>query len=248
MPRSFLPALLGLSLALAYAAPSYGAVGPRPVPKAARASRASVGGADLRSGSRPARAGRRGGHRGKMKGRVVSESELRPTPLPRPSGNLRIHSLNYDEELKTNIYNPDGSYSVEAARQTAHVFRCKRTREEHEIDPRLLTILSHVYDRFGGRPLELLSGYRYQRKTTSNHFHGAAADIRILGVRPRDLRTFVHTLDAGGMGVGFYPRVGFVHIDVRPAPSFRWIDNARSNPDSWDKQPPRSWKRKKLES
>jgi len=124
----------------------------------------------------------------------------------------------------------------------------RRTGEEHDIDPRLLTILSHVYDHFGDRPLELLSGYRFQRKTTSNHFHGTAADIRISGVRPRDLRAFVHTLDAGGMGVGFYPRVGFIHVDVRPAPSYRWIDNSRSNPDSWDKQPPRGWRHRKLES
>jgi uncharacterized protein YcbK (DUF882 family) len=94
----------------------------------------------------------------------------------------------------------------------------------------------------------LLSGYRFQRKTTSNHFHGTAADIRIAGVRPRDLRTFVSGLDAGGMGVGLYPRVGFIHVDVRPAPSFRWIDNSRSNPDASDKQPPRGWKRRKLES
>jgi len=101
--------------------------------------------------------------------------ELRSDPLPQPSGDIRIYSLNYKEELKTNIYNPDGSYSVEAAKEIAHVFRCKRTGEEHEIDPRLLTILSHVNDAFDGRPLELLSGYRFQRKTTSNHFHGTAA-------------------------------------------------------------------------
>jgi uncharacterized protein YcbK (DUF882 family) len=183
-----------------------------------------------------------------MIGWVLSDSELRVGPLPRPSGDLRVYSINYKEELQTNLYNPDGSYSVEAAKQISHVFRCRRTGQEHEIDPRLLTILSHVNDRYGGRALELLSGYRFQRRTTSNHFHGTAADIRVAGVRPRDLRDFVSSLDSGGMGVGFYPRVGFIHVDVRPGPSFRWIDNSRSNPDAADKQPPRGWKRKKLES
>jgi uncharacterized protein YcbK (DUF882 family) len=197
---------------------------------------------------KPTKAGKRRARHGSMIGWVVSDSELRTAQLAPPSGALRVYSINYKEELQTNIYNPDGSYSVDAAKQVAHVFRCRRTGEEHDIDPRLLTILSHVYDRYGGRPLELLSGYRFQRKTTSNHFHGTAADIRVPGVRPRDLRDFVSTLDAGGMGVGFYPRVGFVHVDVRPAPSYRWIDNSRSNPDAWDKQPPRGWKRKKLES
>jgi uncharacterized protein YcbK (DUF882 family) len=195
-----------------------------------------------------ARVGKRHARHGSIIGRVVSDSELRASPLPRPSGNIRVYALNYKEELQTNIYNPDGSYSVEAAKQIAHVFRCRRTGEEHEIDPRLLTILSHVNDRFGGRPLQLLSGYRFQRRTTSNHFHGTAADIRIAGVRPRELQAFVHSLDTGGMGVGFYPRVGFIHVDMRPAPSFRWIDYSRSNPDSRDKQPPRGWKRRKLES
>ncbi|MGC9985417.1 MAG: DUF882 domain-containing protein [Polyangia bacterium] len=238
MPRSSLTALLGLSLALAHAGAA----------QAAGATGSSGASAAANEHGKPAKVCKRRVRRGKMRGWVVPDSELRASPPPRPSGNLGVYSINYKEELHTNIYNQDGSYSVEAAKQIAHVFRCRRTGEEHEIDPRLLTILSHVYDHFGGRPLELLSGYRFQRRTTSNHFHGTAADIRISGVRPRDLRDFVHTMDAGGMGVGFYPRVGFIHVDVRPAPSYRWIDNSRSNPDAWDKQPPRGWKRRKLES
>ncbi len=244
MPRSPLTALLGLSLALAHVGVVHADAAGGPAPTGPGSSRASAGAGER---SRPARVGKRRG-RGSMIGRVVSDSELRMSPLPPPSGNIRVYSINYKEEIQTNIYNPDGSYDLVAAKEIAHVFRCRRTGEEHEIDPRLLTILSHVYDHFGDRPLELLSGYRFQRKTTSNHFHGTAADIRISGVRPRDLRTFVHNLDTGGMGVGFYPRVGFIHVDVRPAPSYRWIDNSRSNPDAWDKQPPRGWKRRKLES
>ena len=234
MPRSPLTALLGLSLVLANMGAAQAVAAGGPTFTGTQSSRARVG--------------KRHGRNVNMTGRVVSDSELRTSPLPPPSGNIRVYSINYKEEIQTNIYNPDGSYDLVAAKEIAHVFRCRRTGEEHEIDPRLLTILSHVYDHFGDRPLELLSGYRFQRKTTSNHFHGTAADIRISGVRPRDLRTFVHNLDTGGMGVGFYPRVGFIHVDVRPAPSYRWIDNSRSNPDAWDKQPPRGWKRRKLES
>jgi uncharacterized protein YcbK (DUF882 family) len=239
MLRLFLTALLGMSVTLV-------------TPKAAYAFEPGSGLASARVNSKDAARPRRAKHRmvsrGKLQGWAVSDAELRSAPLDRPSGDLRIYSMAYDEELKTNIFNPDGSYSIDAARQIAHVFRCKRTGEEHEIDPRLITILSHVTDRYPGRRIELLSGYRFQRKTTSNHFKGMASDIRVEGIRPKDLRAFVSTLDAGGMGIGFYPRVGFVHVDVRPAPSFRWIDNSRSNPDSWDKQPPRAWKRHKLQS
>lgn len=239
MLRLYLTALFGLSLALAPVEAAFAMAAPAGVNPA----RVHPGGS-----ARISRAKHRMVRRGKLHGWVVSDGELRSSPLPQPSGDLRIYSINYDEELKANIYNPDGSYNIDAARAIAHIFRCKRTGEEHEIDPRLITILSHVTDRYQGRRIELLSGYRFQRKTTSNHFKGMAADIRVEGVRPADLRAFVSTLDAGGIGLGFYPRVGFVHVDVRPAPSFRWIDNSRSNPDSWDKQPPRAWKRRKLQS
>jgi uncharacterized protein YcbK (DUF882 family) len=188
----------------------------------------------------------RGKQKGRMVGWPVPEDSLAEPP-PRPSGDIHIYSLNYKDEAKVNIYNPDGSYSVKALAELSHVFRCRRSGLEHEIDTRLLTILSHVYDHFGRR-IELLSGYRFQRRTTSNHFHGAAADIRIAGIDPRKIRAFVETIDAGGVGVGYYPRVGFVHVDVREPPSYRWIDYSRSNPDSPDRRPPRGFRRRNPQS
>jgi uncharacterized protein YcbK (DUF882 family) len=184
----------------------------------------------------------------KMLGWPVPEKELLPEPPAPPSGNLQIYSLNYKDEVKVNIYNEDGSFNVQALAEINHIFKCRRSGLEHEIDTRLVTILSHVYDHFGGKRLELLSGYRFQRRTTSNHFHGAAADIRIAGIDPRKIRVYVETLDAGGMGVGWYPKVGFVHVDVRQPPSYRWIDYSRSNPDARDRMLPRGFKRKDPES
>jgi uncharacterized protein YcbK (DUF882 family) len=184
---------------------------------------------------------------GKMLGWPVPERELLAEPPEKPSGNIRIYSINYKDEAEVNIYNPDGSYSVQALAEINHVFKCRRSGLEHDIDTRLITILSHVYDHFGKR-IELLSGYRFQRRTTSNHFHGAAADIRIPGVDPLKIRAFVSTLDAGGVGIGWYPKVGFIHVDVREPPSYRWIDYSRSNPDARDRQLPRGFKRKNPES
>jgi len=188
---------------------------------------------------------RRGKRVGKMIGWPVSESKLLPSRPPPPSGNLYIYSLAYKTEAKVNIYNPDGSFNVDALEEVKHIFRCRRSGLEHDIDTRLITILSHINDHFAGKRIEILSGYRYQRRTTSNHFHGSAADIRIRGVDPRKIRAFTESLDAGGMGVGWYPRVGFVHVDVREPPSYRWIDYSRSNPDARDRQPPRGFKRRK---
>jgi len=197
----------------------------------------------------PKRLARHHGKRsGKMLGWPAPEQELLAEAPAPPSGNLHIVSVNYKDEANVNIYNDDGSFSVQALAEIGHVFKCRRSGLEHDIDTRLVTILSHVYDHFGGKRIELLSGYRFQRRTTSNHFHGAAADIRIPGIDPRKIRSYVETLDAGGMGVGWYPNVGFVHVDVRQPPSYRWIDYSRSNPDARDRMLPRGFKRKNPES
>ena len=188
-------------------------------------------------------------HGGRFSGRVVPESDLRTEALPRPSGNLEIVSLaNASERAKVNIYNPDGSYSIDAIEDLNFVLRCRRTDAEKPIDVQLLTWLSLIYDHFGGKPLQIVSGFRNQRKQTSNHFKGRATDIRIEGVTPKQVRAFAQTLDRGGMGIGLYPTSGFVHIDVRSPPSYRWVDYSPPNSNASEKRPPRGWKRKKLES
>lgn len=183
----------------------------------------------------------------KVAGFAVRDADLRSEPPPRPSGHIEIHSLAWDEDLQVDIFNDDGSYDSDALKELDHALRCKRTDTEKPIDPRLYVLLSHVYDHFQ-KPLQLVSGFRNQRRETSFHFRGSASDIRIPGVAPKKVREFAATLDSGGMGIGLYPRAQFVHIDVRPPPSYRWIDNARPNPNSPDKRPPRGWKRKKLQS
>lgn len=187
------------------------------------------------------------GKKSKVVGHAVPESQLRTTPLPLPSGRLQLYGLASKEEVDLEIFNDDGSFDVDELHAADHMLRCKRTDTEKPIDPRLIVILSHVYDHFQKR-LEVVSGFRNQRKQTSFHFKGSASDIRIEGVPPKKIVQFASTLDTGGMGIGLYPRSKFVHIDVRPLPSYRWIDNARPNPNSPDKRPPRGWKRKKLQS
>ena len=186
---------------------------------------------------------------GKFVGRVVPDEQLRKDALPRPSGNLHIVNLvNVHDEAKVNIYNSDGSYNLDAVAELNHVLRCRRTDVEKPMDPQLLSILSRIYDHFGGKPLQIVSGYRNQRKLSSNHTKGTASDIRISGVSIKQIRDFADTLDRGGMGIGIYPRGQFVHVDVRSPPSYRWTDYSPPNPDAAEKRPPRGWKRKKLQS
>lgn len=158
-------------------------------------------------------------------GRLAASSELREEALGTPSGHLELTAVNFHEKIVVDIYNEDGSYNEEALDELNHLFRCRRTGTERAIDPRLFVVLSHVYDRYQ-KPLELVSGFRNQQRVTSFHFHGSASDIRIPGVSDKELHKFVGSLDIGGMGLGIYPRAGFIHVDIRPEPSYRWVDNS----------------------
>lgn len=157
-------------------------------------------------------------------GYQVPASKLRIEPVERPSGHLKLHNVNFHTDLEVDLYDDAGNLDAEALDQLNHFWRCRRTGTEKPIEPRLFEILSTIQDHFDGRTLELVSGFRNQKHTASFHFHGTASDVRILGVSDRALHDFVATLDSGGMGLGIYPRAGFIHVDVRPEASYRWTD------------------------
>lgn len=174
-------------------------------------------------------------------GWLVPEAKLRTQPLKKPSGKLEVYSLHEPKNVVTvNLYNADGTFSDEAIDQLNRVWRCRRTEVEKSIDPHLFEVLSHVYDNFK-KPIGLVSGFRNQKRTTSFHYVGSAADISVTGIPDTRLKAFVESLDTGGMGIGIYPHAGFIHVDVRPEPSFRWIDN--SPPGSSDMGQPKTRQR-----
>jgi uncharacterized protein YcbK (DUF882 family) len=174
-------------------------------------------------------------------GRLASPDELRDDPLDKPSGHIELYAVNFGETVAVNLYKEDGSLDNDAVDQLNHFWRCKRTGTEKAIDPRLFEMLSRIYDHFGKR-IELVSGFRNQKRTSSFHFHGSASDIRIPGVSDKVLHKYVESLDFGGMGIGIYPRAGFVHVDIRPEPSYRWTDY--SPPGSSDMGRPHKKKKK----
>jgi uncharacterized protein YcbK (DUF882 family) len=163
------------------------------------------------------------GKRAVFNGRLADERELRDSPLVRPSGHIELFAVNFQEGLVVDLYNPDGSFNADALDALNHLWRCKRTDTEKAINPRLFEMLSRVYDHFGKR-IELVSGFRNQTHTSSFHFHGSASDIRIPGISDKALHKYVSSLDPGGMGIGIYPRAGFIHVDIRPEASYRWVD------------------------
>ena len=90
------------------------------------------------------------------------------------------------------------------------------------IHPRLLTLLARVSDTFGGRPIQLVSGYRLGNTSKrSRHRKGRAIDFRIAGVPVTVVRDYLKTFDK--VGIGYYPKSQFVHFDVRHQWTY-WID------------------------
>lgn len=164
--------------------------------------------------------------RGGFVGHSVAKRDLRTDPLPRPSGDIWIWVENFREELRVNIYNADGSFNQSALAKLDRAFRCRRTGEVRAVDPKLYELLSIISDHFDGKQIELTSGFRFQKNQGSRHFHASAMDIRVRGVSARELYRYATTLDTGNMGIGRYPRSGFVHVDLRAPgePSYRWTD------------------------
>jgi len=161
-----------------------------------------------------------------FQGHGVATAALRDVPLEKPSGDLWVHAENLGEEVKVNLYRPDGSFDEASLASLDNLFRCKRTGEVRAVDPRLYEQLSRLQDHFDGKLVELVSGFRFAERDSSRHFHASAMDIRIHGVSIREMYNYAESLDAGGMGIGIYPRSGFIHVDFR-APgerSYRWTD------------------------
>jgi uncharacterized protein YcbK (DUF882 family) len=177
--------------------------------------------------------------------RGVPEGELRAAPLARPSGHVHVFSAITGTEVEVDIFKADGSYNMDALAKLDAMWACRRTKEVRAVDPRLYEVLSTLHDTYGKR-VELHSGFRFQQNEGSRHFHASAMDVRIVGVPWKELAAFAETLDPGGMGIGRYPNMGFVHIDFR-APgerSVRWNDTSKGT-DTADpgKRPSQSWRR-----
>ena len=134
---------------------------------------------------------------------------------------LNIHT---GERLSA-VYWADGRYLTAALGEIDHLLRDYRTDEVKPIDRRLLDLLHLLRNRLdSGAPFHVISGYRSPATNNmlakrsggvarkSLHMRGMAIDMNLPG---RDLATLhraARSLRLGG--VGYYPKPGFVHLDV----------------------------------
>jgi uncharacterized protein YcbK (DUF882 family) len=111
-------------------------------------------------------------------------------------------------------------------RSFSHFVRCFRTDKEKKIAPRLIEIALAAAQHFHVDTVEVISGYRARPYGAphSKHFLGQALDIRLVGVSSSRLANWLWS-SFQGVGIGYYPRQNFVHVDTRDA-DLRWVDNS----------------------
>jgi hypothetical protein len=130
------------------------------------------------------------------------------------------------EDFHIRVKDPHGHIPPSALKAFEHLMR--QGEAVHVPDPRLLALIGIVSNHFGGKTLEVVSGYRAYTPTQytphSNHNYGKAFDFRIRGVPNEAVRDFCRTLR--NAGCGYYPNSTFVHLDVRDTKAY-WVDLSR---------------------
>ncbi len=95
------------------------------------------------------------------------------------------------------------------------------------VHPRLLTLLYYTAHHFD-RPIEVISAYRVPKRSSrkgSRHIMGRAVDITIRGVGRRRLMAYLEK-SFSRVGIGWYPRSTFIHLDVRKH-TYYWVDRSK---------------------
>src|SRR4051812_39106674 len=144
-----------------------------------------------------------------------------------PERVLSFFNTHTGERLKT-TYCSGGSYVPDSLRDLNIILRDFRVNEIKAIDPRVFDLLHELGGTLeSDQPFYIISGYRSAQTNAklrerggattgvashSLHMVGQAIDIRVPGVKLDHLRDAARSLKIGG--VGFYPALNFVHVDI----------------------------------
>lgn len=164
----------------------------------------------------------RGGH-----GRNADQPRWGRTRNP---GVVNFYRIATRQRTRLRLVDPRGRASRTAIRRISEVMRPRDARRSERFPTppaRLVEVIARISDHFGGRTVQVTSGFRHAggyTRETSQHTSGHAMDIHIDGVPNTELRDYVRTFDR--VGVGYYPRSNFVHVDVRQRSAY-WVDWSR---------------------
>jgi len=137
---------------------------------------------------------------------------------------VSLHNLHTGEKLKADYW-VDGAYVPNALASVNHVLRDYHNNQVHAIDPRLLDLLNYLHRQVeSSAEYEVISGYRSPATNAAMHEHsagvaahslhmkGMAIDIRLSDTQLNHLHDAALVMKLGG--VGYYPALDFVHVDV----------------------------------
>ena len=165
--------------------------------------------------------------------RTLADSPLRIAPEDLGGADVTFYNVN-TRETEEFFLRFDGVMTAEDQDRLEHLFRCKRTGRTRAPDRGLLQILARLAERYPEHVFEVVSAHRRRRSDrTSKHYSGHAVDLRIRGVKIKELRDYVWQTFSPKMniGLGHYLREGFIHIDHRPdEPSIGWVQTRKNNP------------------
>jgi uncharacterized protein YcbK (DUF882 family) len=143
---------------------------------------------------------------------------------PRRPGTATFYRIWSQESERIRLVDAHGRVRRVAVDRLKHLMRPKSSRKKLEPHRRLVSLLAQVSDHFGGRTIQIVSGYRLtggNTRESSRHVSGDAMDLRVQGVPVEVVRDYCRTF--GHVGVGYYPRTHFVHLDVRRESAY-WVD------------------------
>lgn len=139
---------------------------------------------------------------------------------------LALHNVNTGDHFD-DVYWANGTYRPEALRKLDVLLRDHRAHQVCRTDPRLFDVLWQVRQKLDTtEAYRVVCGYR-SRKTNalarrrtrgvakeSYHTRGMAVDVVLPERSLKAIAQQAMALEMGG--VGYYPRSGFVHMDVGP--------------------------------
>jgi uncharacterized protein YcbK (DUF882 family) len=131
------------------------------------------------------------------------------------------------ETLRVRLFDKTGKPDPKSRARLARFLRDREGDEVKRPLTRLLRVLAYLADHFNGRTIVVVSAYRSEKNGnngSSRHSSGEAIDIRIEGVPNEVLRDYCLTLSK--VGVGYYPRSSFIHVDIRSKAVY-WVDWSR---------------------
>jgi uncharacterized protein YcbK (DUF882 family) len=152
---------------------------------------------------------------------------------------ITFRAINTEERVSVRLYHDDGDVDRGAVHVLAHLMRDLTTGEDAPIVIRTLQLIVRVAHHFDAPQIDVVSAYRsglgpgrQAVRREGYHSVGSAVDFSLPGQNMREVAAYARTL--AHVGVGYYPRHGFVHLDSRDV-SFFWENAGDDDVPGWDR-------------